>query len=189
MTTTAQRPTSTATIQVGNIQVGEDRITISAVPLLRNGDWGQFPANYYVWKNSSGAAFGRALQLQKGHILKVTYLENLNPTGTGVFKNVTSIERPDVPNAPGPEPAPAQTGTAPSGWSPPPPSSSPMRDAEGLRRASIEAQVAVKVASDLVRDLMPGMDTTPEQRMGVIVEYLPKLTLIAMRAIQAAREV
>ena len=79
-----------------------------------------------------------------------------------------------------PTPTPASKSDAPE----PPPHAERREDPT---RASIEAQVAAYIASDIMQNLLTTEDSPLEAKLALVMKHLPEITRMAFAAIQEAK--
>mgnify|MGYP001576435343 FL=1 len=103
------------------------------------------------------------------------------------YRNFTGIEEAEdaAPSSKAsqkgsPTPTPASKSDAPE----PPPHAERREDPT---RASIEAQVAAYIASDIMQNLLTTEDSPLEAKLALVMKHLPEITRMAFAAIQEAK--
>ena len=88
-----------------------------------------------------------------------------------------------APQRPQPAQPPAARPQSSGGWAE---AYSQSQECKEIERVSIEAQVAAKIAAELLGTILVTLEET-EAKAGAVDAYLERLTLVAMASIQAAK--
>lgn len=184
MTTNKEYTRKTSLAQVAELPdtTNEKRVILMVYLPLRNGQWGRHPSKFSAWYDSAPQAAERALKLQPGHEVQLTWNERPAEGVQGMYRDLVSIEKPEPGATPQAEPQadPQAAPEAPNGTSSrPQPRPAYQYTTDGRDRA-IMVQVAFKEASVTIREHLGSQDEIPMQLYGKLLKDLTDAGFHAM---------